>query len=156
MAELDALVGPQRVKSEVHRQVAVLRVEKLRTGAGLTSPIITRHLVFSGNPGTGKTTVARLVGGIYEALGFPSRGHLVEVNRSELVAGYLGQTDTKTADVVVSASGGVLFIDELGEDGSVSPAAASQVVLASAELDPPAATRTTEVCREHPHAYDDL
>jgi hypothetical protein len=100
--------------------------------------------------------VARLVGGIYEALGFLSQGHLVEVDRSGLVAGCLGQTATKTADVVASATGGVLFIDELGEDGSVSPAAASQVALASAEPDAPAATRTTEVRREHPHAYDDL
>jgi hypothetical protein len=112
LAELDDLIGLQRVKREVHRQVAVLRVEKLRAGAGLKSPTITRHLVFTGNPGTGKTTVARLVSGIYQALGLLSRGHLVEVDRSELVAGYLGQTATKTADVVASAAGGVLFIDE--------------------------------------------
>jgi hypothetical protein len=112
LAELDALTGLQRVKREIHRQVALLRVEKLRIDAGLKSPTLTRHLVFTGNPGTGKTTVARLVSGIYRALGLLSRGHLVEVDRSELVAGYLGQTATKTADVVASAAGGVLFIDE--------------------------------------------
>ncbi len=112
LAELDELTGLAKVKREVHRQVAVLRVEKLRTEAGLKSPTITRHLVFVGNPGTGKTTVARLVSGIYKALGLLSKGQLVEVDRSELVAGYLGQTATKTADVVSSAAGGVLFIDE--------------------------------------------
>ena len=112
LAELDGLIGLARVKAEVNRQTQVLRIEQLRAAAGLRRPTITRHLVFVGNPGTGKTTVARLVAGIYRALSLLSKGQLVEVDRSELVAGYLGQTATKTVEAVGRAIGGVLFIDE--------------------------------------------
>ncbi|HEY3631699.1 MAG TPA: hypothetical protein VGL21_12395, partial [Jatrophihabitantaceae bacterium] len=90
LAELDALIGLDSVKAEVRHQAEVLRIAKLRSAKQLREPAITRHLVFVGNPGTGKTTVARLVAGLYRALGVLEKGQLVESDRASLVAGYVG------------------------------------------------------------------
>ena len=112
MAELDGLIGLEAVKAEVRQLADLLRVERLRVERGLPVAVHTRHLVFTGNPGTGKTTVARLLSRLYRALGAVARGHLVETDRSGLVAGYVGQTAQRTADVCEAADGGVLLVDE--------------------------------------------
>ena len=110
--ELDALVGLESVKTEVRRLASRASIDKKRRDAGLTVASPTRHLVFIGNPGTGKTSVARVLAGIYREAGLLRNGQLIEVGKSELVASYLGQTSSKVTAVVEKALGGVLFIDE--------------------------------------------
>lgn len=119
--ELDSLVGLTQIKRDVRSLINLIKVRKLRQEAGLSTPELSLHMVFTGNPGTGKTTVARLLARLYRSIGVLETDKLLEVDRSGLVAGYVGQTALKTMEAVKKARGGILFVDEaysLVPDGS--------------------------------------
>ena len=131
LKEMDSLVGLEDVKEEIATLINFIKIQKERKDAGLKSSSLSYHLVFTGNPGTGKTTVARIISQIYKHLGILENGHLIETDRSGLVAQYMGQTSIKVNHVVDTALNGILFIDEayaLNTDDTYGPEAVNTIV----------------------------
>ena len=139
LAELDELIGIDSIKDEVRGLVNFLKVQEHRKAAGLPEDKLSMHMVFEGNPGTGKTTVARILARVFAAIGVLEKGHLVETDRSGLVAEFVGQTAPKANAIIDSALGGVLFIDEayslVGDEKDSFGAEAMQILLKRAEDD---------------------
>jgi tetratricopeptide (TPR) repeat protein len=133
-ADLDALIGLASAKAQFKRLGELLRINQLRRGHGLKTAGVVLHMVFTGGPGTGKTTLARLVGRLYHALELLERGDVVEVTRADLVSGFVGQTAQRTNEVIDSALGGVLFIDEAyalvrpGAEGDFGPESVAELL----------------------------
>ena len=112
LKEVDSMIGLDSVKKDIHDLVNFIRIKQLRESRGFEIPVMSMHLVFTGNPGTGKTTIARKIGEIYKVLGVLETGQLIETDRAGMVSGYMGQTAAKVESIVEKARGGILFIDE--------------------------------------------
>lgn len=139
LAELDALVGLRSVKQTFHELVDFLRIGRIKESQGIDAQDISLHMVFTGNPGTGKTTVARLAGRVFKSLGLLSKGHLVETDRAGLVGQHIGETAQKTSKLLDEAKGGILFVDEAyalhSESGSDFGAEALETIIKRMEDD---------------------
>jgi SpoVK/Ycf46/Vps4 family AAA+-type ATPase len=159
LRELEQLTGLAVVKKQVKELTALVRVQKMRVAAGLPVAVMSHHLVFRGNPGTGKTTVARLIGRIYAALEVVPEGHVIETDRAGLVAEYVGQTAIKTSAVFEKARGGLLFIDEaytLSRDAGSSSGFGQEAIDALVKLMEDHRDDTVVIVAGYPEEMDDF